>query len=92
MMGAAWATFAAYAATAAALYLAGRKVYPIPYENGRVAALLLAFAAAGAAAWRLSGAGVGARLAVLLLAPILLWAAGFLTDEERAGLGRLFRA
>ncbi|MBI4424330.1 MAG: oligosaccharide flippase family protein, partial [Elusimicrobia bacterium] len=37
MTGAAWATLLGYAAMAASLYLFGRRLYPVPYELGRLA-------------------------------------------------------
>jgi len=47
MMGAAWATVASYLAMAAAGYVISHRVYPIPFEKGRLARLtaaaLLAF-------------------------------------------------
>jgi O-antigen/teichoic acid export membrane protein len=42
MAGAAWATFAAYAAQAAATYLVVRKIYPVKYETGRIVKISLA--------------------------------------------------
>jgi O-antigen/teichoic acid export membrane protein len=42
MAGAAWATFAAYAAQAAATYLVVRKIYPVRYETGRIVKITLA--------------------------------------------------
>lgn len=89
MMGAAWATFTAYASMAAALYVLGRRVYPIPYEYGRLARLLCAAGAvAGAAAlgYRATG-GEGwtwaaARVGALALMPVFLLATRFFKPDE----------
>jgi O-antigen/teichoic acid export membrane protein len=73
IMGAAWATLAAYAAMAAALWLWGRKLYPVPYEWGKVAFL-------GAAALGLGFAGrsasFGVRLGLCAALPALAAGAG----------------
>ena len=88
MLGAAWATLAAYAAMAAALYLMGRKLFPIPYERGRLGltlgAGLASFAAARALGLTMAADRLPARLAVLALFPVALLAAGFLDADERA--------
>ena len=93
MLGAAWATFAAYACMAGFMHLAGRKFYPVPYEWGRV----LAVVGAGAlltcglmfSGLLSTGLWLGLRLAaVFLLYPALTW--GLLSEAERTGLLFLF--
>ena len=93
MLGAAWATFAAYGAMAGALFLAARRVHPIPYEWGRVAHLaavmggMLLLLAGAKAAWPDSSAAwLAARVASLLLIPAALYATGFLTPGEKSSL------
>lgn len=90
MMGAACATLAAYAAMAAALFIASRKVYPVDYEYGRLLHLAAALAAILAAFHFLPPAGPPARLArrggLLLSFPVLLLATGFLKADEREAL------
>lgn len=94
MLGAAWATFAAYACMAWFMHLAGRNFYPVPYEWGRV------LAAVGAGALLTCGMLFGGLLApglwlglrlvsVLLLYPAFTW--WLLTEEERGGLLSLLR-
>lgn len=87
MAGAAWATFAAYGATATSLFLAGRRIYPIPYETARLAKLAAVSAAVVAACSRSSGA-IAERVALLALGPALLLATGFLDETERTALRR----
>jgi O-antigen/teichoic acid export membrane protein len=92
MLGAAWATLAAYAAMAAALYLMGRSLYPIPYERGRLglsaAAALAVFCAARLLGLTMQPDRFLARLAALAVFPAALLAAGFLDADERAALRR----
>jgi O-antigen/teichoic acid export membrane protein len=90
--GAAWATFAAYAAMALALFACGQRVWPIPYEYGRLAGLAAVLALCGVAAaysqtfsgpWSMTAA---ARLGILMLAPGLLLVSGFFSDDELRAL------
>lgn len=97
MNGAAWATFAAYASMAACLYAMGRRVYPIPYEYGRIVHLLMAGAVLSGAAFWLSGvwgesggaAWAGVRMLLLALFPALLYGTGFFTQGELKPFGKL---
>lgn len=92
MLGAAWASLLAYAAMAACLYAMGRRLYPIPYEWGRVAHMAYALCAVclGLHALRpvLSGGfnWALARGAAVTAYPALLWATGFLDKRERRAL------
>jgi len=92
MMGAAWATLLAYASMAAALYAIGQRVYPIPYERGRLAHAALAAAASAAFAYAASAlcsstlAWTAARLAAIAAFPALLYWTGFLNEGERQAL------
>ena len=94
MMGAAWATLLAYASMAAALYLIGQRVYPIPYERGRIGHAALAAAATVAFVYAASVlcssifVWTAARLAAILAFPALLYWTGFLTDGEKGSLAR----
>lgn len=95
IMGAAWATFAAYGAMAVALYFAGRRLRAVPYEWGRLALI------AGCAAllfWiepRVAGAlgdwAWTGKLALLAAFPAALAAAGFLEAEEARSLWTVLR-
>jgi O-antigen/teichoic acid export membrane protein len=88
-LGAAWATLASYAVMAAIGFLVSRRLYPIPFEAGRLARICLC-AAVSFALSRLAPDAVApalaAKCAALLLFPVLLWGSGFLTREERARL------
>ncbi len=89
MMGAAWATLAAYAAMATAVWTLGRSSRPVPYEWKRIAIL----AGWTAALWRTSsGAGLPARFLLLAAYPTGLLLTGFLGADELAELRSLFRA
>jgi O-antigen/teichoic acid export membrane protein len=92
MTGAAWATFTAYAAMAAALYLLGRGLYPIPYEKGRLSlsfgAAALTFAVARALGLTMQADRPAARLGALAVFPLFLLATGFLDASEREALRR----
>ena len=92
MVGAAWATVAAYAVMAGLGLAFSRKVYPIPFEAGRLARL----SAAGLLTWAASTLApealwpaVGVKLGALLLFPALLGVMGFLAPSERAFLRRM---
>lgn len=87
-MGAAWATLAGYAALFLLFRFGCNRVMRLPFERGRLARALGAAAVAAAVAWILDGrfplwVELPAKLAAVLLAPILLVATGFLTHEER---------
>ncbi len=83
MMGAAWATLAAYAAMATAVCSLGRASRPVPYEWKRLAIL----AAWTAALWWPSlGVGLPARLLLLAAYPVGLLVSGFLGADELAEL------
>jgi O-antigen/teichoic acid export membrane protein len=92
LMGAALATLAAYATMAAALFLMGRSLYPVPYEGRRLMhiALGLAFSAGGA---YLCGVGIASgglflRFLWLVAFPLTLAATGFLREDEISALKR----
>ena len=87
-MGAAWATLAAYAAMAAAVWALGRRPAPAPYETGR---LLLVAAWTGALWFLGSRLGLAGRLVVLAAFPLALRVSGFLAEDERAELSALLR-
>ena len=85
MMGAAWATVLSYACMAALGYLLSRRLYPIPFEGGR----LLRVALAGGGSYALSLLAPAAllpalavKLAAVAAFPLMLWAAGFRAPER----------
>jgi O-antigen/teichoic acid export membrane protein len=76
MMGAAWATVLSYAGMAALGYLLSRRLYPIPFEGGR----LLRIALAGAGCYALSLLapssllpGLAWKVTTVALFPLLAW-------------------
>ena len=90
IVGAAIALVGSYVIVVAAMYALTRKVFPVPYEWGRLALLVLATAALIAAGdLLLPERGIEAWLtrgAAWLALPAILWASGFLTAAERAAL------
>ncbi|MBI2363125.1 MAG: oligosaccharide flippase family protein [Elusimicrobia bacterium] len=87
MMGAAWATLAAYAAMAAQMRWFGRRAMAVPYEWDRVARALAPVGAAGLAAWLLRpalppSAWTGARVLLLLAVPAAWLPLGVLTGAR----------
>jgi O-antigen/teichoic acid export membrane protein len=90
MMGAAWATLAAYVVMAGVLYVRERGFYPVAYEWGRLAKVLIAGAAVTALGrWGGFGEtpwGVAGRAALLAAYPAILWAAGTFERGEVAQL------
>ncbi|MDX6768978.1 MAG: oligosaccharide flippase family protein [Elusimicrobiota bacterium] len=89
MLGAAWATAAAYAAMAASVYLQGRRAHPVPYEWARVAVV---------AAWTGGLFLLGSRLPALgRLLCVAVYPAGlalgrFLAPDELAEVRALLSA
>lgn len=89
MMGAAWATLAAYVSMAVAVWTLGRSSRAVPYEWTRLAML----AAWTAGLWRLGmNAGLVARALLLCAYPAGLMTFGFLGADERAELRLLIKA
>ena len=89
MMGAAWATCAAYAVMAATVWLLARATRAVPYEWGRLGAV----GVWTAALW-LVGARTGLAVRALLICayPAGLWFSGFLKAEELAELRSMLSA
>jgi O-antigen/teichoic acid export membrane protein len=92
-LGAALATLAGYAFHAGLTCLVARRVFPVRYEWGRLAAML----SLAGALW-LAGQALGhgwellpCRLALWLLWPALLWMVGLIDVEEKAVVLDAFR-
>ena len=86
MMGAAWATLAAYAAMAVQMNWFSRRSMQVPYEWGRIVLILAPVAAAGAAAWMLRGTfgpsgWLAARVLLLLAVPAAWFPLGVLRKD-----------
>jgi O-antigen/teichoic acid export membrane protein len=89
IMGAAYATLAAYAAMAAAMFFFSQRVFPIRYERGRIGRAALLTAGVYAAGTWAGDLRIDAALIVAALA--VLWFGGFFTAEEAAFFRHLFR-
>jgi len=93
IVGAALALVASYLVVLVLMYAFTQRLFPVPYEWGRLA-LLFAVASSLVAAGELllpTGGAIGlvSRIAVWLAYPLVLWAAGFPTAEERSAIGRM---
>jgi O-antigen/teichoic acid export membrane protein len=93
IVGAGLALVGSYLVVVALMYWFTERLFPVPYEWGRLARVLFAAAALiglGELVMPTSGFGgfVG-RLFLALLYPLVLLVTGFFTDEERGWLARL---
>lgn len=93
---AAWNKVMAYVVLAAATYIAGQRVYPMAWEQGRLAKLLAASGVLFAISHLLLQPlglwpRVALRLGLLAAFPLLLWLVRFPKPEERSQMIRLFR-
>jgi len=91
MLGAAYATLAAYALLLVVRAWNAQHVYPVPYQWRRVAVLLLA-AGALTLAGELAPRSLGLALALSLAYPLALVPLGFYLPAERARIRRLLPA
>jgi len=93
IVGAGIALVASYLVVLALMYVFTQRLFPVPYEWGRLARVVLVSAAivgAGEALLPTDGfAGLLARTALWLLYPLALLATGFFTPPERHWLARL---
>ncbi len=82
-----WAAFAAYSVMALVVYFYGRRYFPVPYELGRLAKVVitaLVLSAPAMAGWFDGGPSwLVYRLAVLAAFPLCLLALGFFLPEEK---------
>ena len=93
IVGAGMALVASYLVVLVLMYAFTQRLFPVPYEWRRLA-LVFGVAAAVVAGGELllpteGAAGVVSRTAAWLVYPVALWAAGFLTTEEREAIGRM---
>lgn len=90
IVGAGVSLVAAYVIVIAVMYLVGQRVFPVPYEWGRlaqVAVLAIAITLAGELLMPTEGAaGLLGRAAIWLGFPLLLWATRFPHPDERAAI------
>ncbi len=93
IVGAGIALVASYLAILLVTWLLTRRLFPVPYEWGRLAVLIALSAAivGGAEAFTPTAGAAGFVLRTLLWSafPIALWLGGFLTGEEREAAMRL---
>jgi O-antigen/teichoic acid export membrane protein len=93
IVGAGLALVASYLVVVALMYVLTQRLFPVPYEWGRLARVVLASAALvglGELLLPTDGfAGLLGRLVLWLAYPLVLLGSGFFTDEERGWLSRL---
>lgn len=87
--GAAWATLIAYAVMALTILLVNRRIYPIPIDGRRLAAVALVVCGAFLIQYGWSP-GLPVRLAAGALIPVIAWR-GLLTAGERTVLTGVIR-
>jgi O-antigen/teichoic acid export membrane protein len=95
IVGAALALVASYLVVLGLMYVFTQRLFPVPYEWGRLLRVVLAVAAiVGLAELLVPTEGVDGlllRAALLAAYPLTLWATGFFSEEERRWLGHLRR-
>ena len=95
IVGAALALVASYLVVLGLMYVFTQRLFPVPYEWGRLLRVVLSVAAiVGLAELLVPTSGAGGlllRAALLAAYPLALWATGFFSDEERRWLGYLRR-
>jgi len=93
IVGAALALVASYLVVLGLMYVFTQRLFPVPYEWGRLLRVVLAVAAIVGIAELLvptEGAiGLLLRAALLAAYPLALWTSGFFSEEERRWLGYL---
>jgi O-antigen/teichoic acid export membrane protein len=93
IVGAGLALVASYLVVLALMYFFTQRLFPVPYQWGRLAKVVLASAALVGAGELLmptsGGAGLLGRAVLFSLYPLALLATGFFTPGERAWLARL---
>jgi O-antigen/teichoic acid export membrane protein len=93
IVGAALALVASYLVVLGLMYVFTQRLFPVPYEWGRLLRVVLAVAAIVGLAELLvptsGAAGLLLRAALLAVYPLALWATGFFSEEERRWLGYL---
>ena len=95
IVGAGLALVASYVVVVALMYLFTQRLFPVPYEWRRLALIVLSAAAligAGEALLPTSGfVGLASRTVLWLAYPGVLFAIGFLQEEERSRLAAMLR-
>ena len=92
IMGAAWATFLAYYAMAATLYLVSRRLYYIPYEIGRIMKLIVVYGILFFLGYNvLADLSILYRLLLLVSVYPLLRVVRFFHEDEKSAISRSIR-
>jgi O-antigen/teichoic acid export membrane protein len=95
IVGAGIALVASYLVVVVLMYVLTQRLFPVPYEWGRLALLVVVTAATVAAGELLLPTdgfdGFATRTLLWLALPLILLATGFLTAEERAGIRAMLR-
>jgi len=93
IVGAGVSLVASYAVVLVLMYVFTQRLFKVPYEWLRLAqaaGLAIVLVLAGELLLPTSGFwGLAGRTALWLAYPVLLWATGFLNDEEREAAGRV---
>jgi O-antigen/teichoic acid export membrane protein len=93
IVGAGFALVASYVVVLALMYVFTQRLFPVPYQWGRLARVVLTAAVlvgAGELLMPTSGApGLLGRAALFVAYPLVLFASGFFTPGERVWLARL---
>jgi O-antigen/teichoic acid export membrane protein len=93
ILGAALALVASYLVVLSLMYVFTQRLFPVPYEWGRLLRVVLTVAAiVGLAELWLPTEGADGlllRAALLAVYPLALWVTGFFSEEERRWLGHL---
>jgi O-antigen/teichoic acid export membrane protein len=93
IVGAGIALVASYVVVLVLMYAFTQRLFPVPYEWGRlirVVAVSAALVGLGELLMPTAGlAGLAGRCALWAAYPVLLWASGFLTPPEREWVGKL---
>ena len=93
IVGAGISLVASYAVVLVLMYVFTQRLFKVPYEwarLGQATGLAALLVLAGELLLPTSGfGGLAGRTALWLAYPLLLWATGFLNEEERAAAGRV---
>jgi O-antigen/teichoic acid export membrane protein len=93
IVGAGVSLVASYGVVLVLMYVFTQRLFPVPYEwlrLGQAVGLAVVLVAAGELLLPTSGIdGFAGRVAFWLAYPLLLWATGFLSEEERRALGQI---
>ncbi len=90
IIGAAWATLLSYMTMAASIYIATRRIYPVPYEYKRIGLLFMVLIAALFGYYFMNLTFLW-RLLIVMSIPAFLLLGGFFKPEESRAVLQMFR-